>query len=48
MKNNYSAPDVVEVGRASDVILGIKWPDFDTDSFGVPFSTEPDNMDDAE
>jgi hypothetical protein len=44
--NNYDVPEIIELGTAHKLILGQKQLDSRTDSLGVPFSTEPDDIND--
>jgi len=44
--NNYDVPEIIELGEAHKLILNVKHIAVPTDSLGVPFSTEPDELDD--
>jgi hypothetical protein len=47
MRNLYEAPEVIEVGKAQEAILGQKVPDFTPiDNFGVENYSIADTFDD--
>lgn len=46
MHNHYESPQVQNLGEAHDVIVDQKQPSPYTESLGVPFSSEPDELDD--
>ncbi|MBA3355365.1 MAG: hypothetical protein H0U18_05370 [Pyrinomonadaceae bacterium] len=46
MTNHYELPDVIELGAAHELILGQKAPAAVADSLSVPFTREPDDIND--
>ena len=47
MRNNYEAPEVIELGKAQEAILSQKVPDLiPEDNFGVPNYSIADTLDD--
>jgi hypothetical protein len=46
MKNNYEAPDVIELGKVQDVVLGTKPDVMQVDSIlGIGYQTFPNSDD---